>query len=335
MFLYFFFVNFSDQLRQLEKKENVNVGKKATRQSFGENLSRLGEIHKEIVVLDADLSKSTKSEMFAKKFPERFFEMGIAEANMIGTSAGLAFSDKIVYICSFAVFVTGRYDIIRMSIAYPKANVRIVGTHSGVGVGEDGNSQQALEDISIMRSLPNMAVVQPADDIETAKLMEYSVKHDGPMFIRLTRQGVEDVNSKDNYQFEFGKGVVLKDGKDFTMIATGGTVFHTLKAAEKLENNGISTRVVNIHTIKPIDRELIIKCAKETKGLFTVEDHNIIGGLGSAVCEVVAEEHPAKIYRHGLPDVFGLSGSPDELYTHFKIDTDGIYEVSKRFYDSL
>ena len=221
---------------------------KATRASFGDAIVKLGEKYPEIVVLEADLGKSTQSYKFGEKFPDRYFEMGIAEANMIGTGAGLAFSGKSVYICSFSCFVTGRYDIIRMSLAYPKANVKIIGTHAGIAIGEDGNSQQGLEDISIMRSLPNMSVIQPADDIEAEQVIEYSVKHEGPLFIRLTRQKLESVNSE-SYQFKYGKGVVLKDGKDLTIFATGGLVYNSLQVAYHLEREGIDARVVNIHTI--------------------------------------------------------------------------------------
>ncbi len=296
---------------------------KASRVSFGEAIAELGEKHPEIVVLEADLAKSTYSYHFGERFPERYFEMGIAEANMIGTGAGLAMTGKTVFICSFAAFVTGRYDIIRMSIAYPNVNVRIIGTHCGVAIGPDGNSQQGLEDMSIMRSLPNMGVIQPGDDMETRQAIDYSLKHKGPLFIRLTRQKLEDINSK-NYQFQYGKGVILKDGKDITLFATGGTVYNTLQAAHRLEKAGIKARVVNIHTIKPIDEELIIRCARETKRIITVEDHNIIGGLGSAVSEVISEHYPVLLKRIGLNDCFGESGAEKELYKKFGLDTESI-----------
>lgn len=297
---------------------------KATRVSFGEALAELGEKYKNIVVLDADLSKSTKSELFAKKFPERFFPMGIAEANMIGVGAGLALTGFIPFICSFGVFVTGRYDTIRMSIAYNMANVKIIGTHAGLGIGEDGNSQMALEDISIMRSLPNMSVLQPVDDIETKKMIEYAVIHNGPMYIRLTRQNVEDINKPD-YKFNFGKGVVLKDGKDLAFFATGAVVYNALKAAEELEKEGIRVKVINIHTIKPIDKELIVKTCEKIKRIISIEDHNIIGGLGSAIAEVIAENGlNAQLKRLGVNDVFGESGSPSELYKKYGLDIVGI-----------
>ncbi len=303
---------------------------KPTRVSFGEALAELGEIYRNIVVLDADLSKSTKSDEFAKKFPDRFFQMGIAEANMVGVGAGLALSEFIPFICSFAVFVTGRYDTIRMSIAYTEANVKIVGTHCGTGIGEDGNSHMALEDISLMRSLPKMSVIQPVDDIETKQAVKFIVKHKGPVYLRLTRQALENINSSD-YQFNYGKGVVLKEGKDVTLIATGALVYNVLKAAEELEKDNISAKVINIHTIKPIDKELIIDSAKNTNRIMTFEDHNIIGGLGSAVAEVLAENIPTKLKRIGLRDVFGESGSPEELYKKYGFDKDGIKNSVKDF----
>ncbi|MDH5682469.1 MAG: transketolase family protein [Spirochaetota bacterium] len=303
---------------------------KASRVSFGETIAKLGDKHPEIVVLEADLAKSTYSYLFGEKFPDRYFEMGIAEANMIGTGSGLALAGKTAYICSFACFVTGRYDIIRMSIAYPKANVRIIGTHAGIAIGDDGNSQQGLEDISIMRSLPNMAVIQPVDDMEAEQAIEYSVKHKGPMFIRLTRQKLEPINS-DNYRFQFGKGVTLKEGKDLTIIATGGVVYNALQAAYHLDKEGVSCGVINIHTIKPIDKELIIKAARETRRLVTVEDHNIIGGLGSAVSEVISEHYPVHLRRIGLNDCFGESGDPAELYQKHGLDIAGIQKTVKDF----
>lgn len=306
-------------------------GAKATRASFGEAIVELGEKHSQIVILEADLGKSTHSLKFGAKFPERYFEMGIAEANMIGTGAGLALAGKSVYICSFSCFVTGRYDIIRMSLAYTNANVKIIGTHAGLAVGEDGNSQQGLEDISIMRSLPNMSVIQPADEIETKQAIEYSVNHKGPIFFRLTRQNVEPINS-DSYCFEFGKGVVLKEGTDISLISSGGLIYSTLQAAYRLERVGIKARVVNIHTIKPIDEELIIKCAKETKRIVTVEDHNIIGGLGSAVADVCSEHYPVLIKRIGLNNCFGESGAPEELYKKYGFDVEGITESVLKFF---
>jgi len=296
---------------------------KSTRLAFGETLAQLGESYPDIVVLDADLSKSTMSNLFAKKFPERFFEMGIQEANMIGVSAGLALSGKIAYACSFACFITGRYDTIRISVAYTKANVRIIGTHAGIGIGEDGTTQMGLEDVSLMRSLPNFCVCQPCDEIETRELIKYSVKHQGPMYIRLTRQNVDKIFD-DDYQFEFGKGVQLTDGNDAVIFATGALVAESLKASKILKEKGINLRVINIHTIKPIDKEIIIKSARECGLIFTAEDHNIIGGLGSAVAEVLSENYPARIVRIGLPDVFGESGTPEALYKKYGFDAESL-----------
>ena len=250
----------------------------ATRKSFGQALLELGGIDERIVVLDADLSKSTMSNMFAEKYPDRFFEMGISEANMIGVGTGLALAGKKPFICSFACFVTGRYDTIRISVAYSEAPVRIVGTHAGIGIGEDGNSQMGLEDLGLMRGLPHMTVIQPADDIETRLAVKWMAENDVPSYIRLTRQNVKDVHGPD-YTFEIGKAVELVSGKDVTVMATGGTVYHAVDAAEILKKDGISAGVVNIHTIKPIDGDAVRKYARSTGHIITVEDHNIIGGL--------------------------------------------------------
>lgn len=296
---------------------------KSTRLAFGETIAQLGEEYQNIVVLDADLSKSTMSNLFAKKFPERFFEMGIQEANMIGVSAGLALSGKIAYACSFACFITGRFDTIRISVAYTKANVRIIGTHAGIGIGEDGTTQMGLEDVSLMRSLPNFSVCQPCDEVETRELIKYSVQHKGPMYIRLTRQNLDKIFD-DDYKFEFGKGVQLTEGNDAVIFATGALVSEALKASKILKEKGINLRVVNIHTIKPIDKEIIVKSAKECELIFTAEDHNIIGGLGSAVAEVLSENFPAKIIRIGLPDVFGESGTPEALYKKYGFDSESL-----------
>jgi transketolase len=302
---------------------------KSTRLAFGEELAALGENHQEIVVLDADLSKSTMSQIFASKFPHRFFEMGIEEAHMLGASAGLALSGKIPYCCSFACFITGRYDTIRISIAYSNANVRIIGTHAGLGIGEDGTSQMGLEDISLMRSLPNFTVCQPCDEIESKALIRYSIRHKGPMYIRLTRQNLDDVNNND-YNFAIGKGVQLTNGNDAVIFSTGALVAESLKSSIKLKEHGVSLRVVNIHTIKPIDKDLIVKCARECSNVFTAEDHTIIGGLGSAVCEVLAESYPKFVNRIGLNDVFGESGTPESLYKKFGFDAEGIAKTILR-----
>jgi len=302
----------------------------ASRDSFGDTILRLGASHPEVVVLDADLSESTRSKKFAKQFPERFFQMGIAEANMIGVAAGLSLTGKVPFCCSFACFLTGRFDQIRMAVCYSATNVRLVGTHAGAGIGEDGYSQMGLEDIALMRALPTMAVIQPGDDLETIGAVEYLVGHKGPAFLRATRQKLPRVN-KEGYKFEFGKGVTLVDGTDMTIVASGGTVGGAVAAAEMLAKDGVSVRVINIHTIKPIDTALLAKAARETKRILTVEDHQIIGGLGSAVCEALAELEPVKVRRHGILDVFGESGTPDGLYKHYKLDAAGIAEVAREF----
>lgn len=303
---------------------------KATRDAFGEALVEVGREFPNVVALDADLAKSTKSEAFHKAFPERFFEMGIEEANMIGVAAGMALCGKVPFACSFACFITGRFDQIKLSVAYSGANVRIVGSHSGVGIGDDGYSQQGLEDVALMRSLPTMAVIQPADDLETVGAVRYlAAEHHGPAFLRTTRQKVDRVNA-DDYRFEFGKAVTLKDGRDLTLFATGGTVMHALAAARALEPQ-LSVRVVNIHTIKPLDVTAVERHARETGRCVTVEDHQIIGGMGSAVCEALAESYPVPVKRLGIHDVFGESGSPEALYERHGIDARGITESVAAF----
>jgi transketolase len=309
---------------------------KATRDAFGEALAKLGEKYPNVVALDAYLAKSTKSEVFGKKFPNRFFEMGIAEANMIGTAAGLALGGKIPFACSFACFLTGRFDIIRISIAYAKANVRLVGSHAGVAIGDDGYSQQGLEDVALMRSLPGMAVIQPADDVETEAAVEFLCKHVGPAFLRTTRQKVERVNDPATYKFQFGKAVELvPGGKDAVIFATGGEVFFALHAAEALKQEGFSVGVFNVHTIKPLDAEAVVAAARQAKLVVTAEDHQIIGGLGSAVAEALAEAGVGTpLHRIGLRDTFGESGTPEELLAHFKLDARGIADQVRSFIKS-
>jgi transketolase len=297
---------------------------KATRASFGEALVNLGGEFKNLVVLDADLSKSTKSESFGKKYSDRFFQMGISEMNMIGVAAGLAYSGKIPFLCSFGCFLTGRFDTIRLSVGYSQANVRLVGTHSGIGIGEDGYSQMALEDVGCMRTLPGMAVLQPADDVETKQMMQYLMKHQGPVYLRLTRQNLEPVNGAD-YRFQFGRGVELKSGKDAVVFATGGVTGNSLNAAKQLEKEGLSVGVVNIHTIKPLDVELVSRLSKGVKHVFTAEDHNIIGGLGSAVCETLSSNGVGtRVTRLGVQDTYGESGSPEALYEKHGLDAPGL-----------
>lgn len=308
----------------------MNIDKKiATRQSYGEALAELGEKNKKIVVLDADLSEATKTCIFAEKFPNRFFEMGISEQDMLSTSAGMATSGLIPYATTFAVFATGRaYDQIRNSICYPKLNVKICGTHAGVTVGEDGATHQMLEDINLMRGLPNMIVMSVSDDTQTRWAVEEISKINGPVYLRLARYSTPVIYDK-NQKFEFGKGIQIGNGTDATIIATGICVSEAIKAQEKLQEEGINVRVIDIHTIKPIDKELIIRCAKETKRIITLEDHNIIGGLGSAVCEVLSEEYPTKVERMGINDTFGTSGPAEELIKFFKLDSESIIDKIK------
>ena len=298
--------------------------KKATRQSYGEILAELGMENKDIVVLDADLSQATKTNIFAKRIPERFFDMGIAEQYMLGTAAGFALSGKIPFASTFAVFAAGRaYDQIRNSICYPNLNVKICATHAGITVGEDGATHQMLEDIALMRVLPNMTVLCTSDDTETKWALREAAKIKGPVYIRLSRLATPIIYDE-NQQFEIGKMIQHGNGTDATVFATGVTVAEALKAQEKLKENGINIRVVDVHTIKPIDEEMIIKCAKETKRLISIEDHNIIGGLGSAISEVLAEKYPTKLKRMGINDTFGTSGNAEELMKHFKIDAQSI-----------
>ena len=282
---------------------DLNVTK-ATRQSYGEKLAELGKDNKNIVVLDADLSGATKTSIFAKEFPDRFFNMGIAEQDMMSTAAGLATFGKIPFASTFAMFATGRaYDQIRNSIAYPKLNVKICASHAGVTVGEDGATHQMLEDINLLRGIPNMMVMCTSDDLETKWAVEEIAKYDGPVYLRLCRYATPIIYDE-SQKFELGKGVQIGDGQDATIFATGVTVSEALKAKEELEKEGINIRVVDIHTIKPIDKDLIVKCAKETKKLISIEDHSIIGGLGAAISDVLVEEYPSKLVKMGIKDRF-------------------------------
>lgn len=303
----------------------MNQDKKiATRQSYGEKLVELGKNNSNIVVLDADLAVATKTDLFKKEFPEQFFDMGIAEQDMIATAAGLATYGKIPYASTFAMFAAGRaYDQIRNSICYPKLNVKICATHAGISVGEDGATHQMLEDISLMRTLPNMTVMSVSDDTQTKWAVEEIAKREGPVYLRLGRLA-SPVIYEEGQKFEIGKGIQIGEGRDATIIATGIMVAEAIKAQEILEQKGIHVRVVDIHTIKPIDKELIVKCAKETKRILTIEDHSIIGGLGSAVCEVLAEEEPTKVTRLGMKDQFGKSGEAEKLLEYFGLSAQGI-----------
>ena len=298
--------------------------KKATRQSYGEELAEIG-IDENVVVLDADLSSATKTNIFAKKYPNRFFDVGIAEQNMMSMAAGLATCGKIPYASTFAIFAAGRaYDQIRNSICYPNLNVKICATHAGVTVGEDGATHQMLEDLSLMRTLPNMTVMCTSDDNQTKWAVRKIKEINGPVYLRLCRLATPKIYEEEN--FEIGKGIQIGDGTDATIIATGVTVSEAIKAMEELKERGINIRVIDMHTIKPIDKDIIIKSAKETKKIITVEDHNIIGGLGGAVCEVLCQEYPTKVIRMGINDSFGISGNAEELLKYFKIDKDSIIE---------
>jgi transketolase len=285
----------------------------ATREAYGKALVELGAKNKDVVVLDADLSKSTKTADFQKVYPDRFFNMGISEQDMMVTAAGLATCGKIPFASTFAIFATGRaYEQVRNSIGYPHLNVKIAATHAGITVGEDGATHQSIEDISLMRGIPGMVVINPADAEETRQAIFAAAEHYGPVYIRLGRMAVPDIHDQ-NYKFELGKGEVIREGKDVAIIATGIMVAIAIEAADKLKEEGIEATVVNIHTIKPIDKDLIVEVAKKTGKVITAEEHSIIGGLGSAVAEVLSEEYPVKIKRIGIKDQFGQSGSPKEL----------------------
>lgn len=303
---------------------------KATREAYGQALVELAKNEK-VVVLDSDLAKATKTIDFKKACPERFFDMGISEQDMIGTAAGFAASGKIPFASTFAIFAAGRaFEQIRNSVCYPKLNVKIAATHAGVTVGEDGGSHQAIEDISLMRSVPNMVVLNPADDIEAREAIFAAAEYYGPVYIRLGRSATPTIHNED-FKFEIGKGEVLRAGCDVAIIATGIMVSKALEAAEKLKVEGIDATVVNIATIKPLDKELIIKVAKATCKVVTVEEHSVIGGLGSAVCEVLSQELPTKVKLIGINDTFGQSGTSDELLKHYNLTVENIVETVKAF----
>ncbi|MCR4431774.1 MAG: transketolase family protein [Tepidanaerobacteraceae bacterium] len=299
------------------------MAKIATREAYGQALAELGEEIREIVVLDADLSKSTKTSVFAKKFPDRFFNIGIAEQNLMGTAAGFATCGKIPFASTFAIFAAGRaFEQIRNSICYPNLNVKIAATHAGITVGEDGATHQSVEDMALMRAIPHMVVINPADAEEAKQAVRAAALHKGPVYLRFGRHPVETIFDK-NYRFEIGKGVILREGKDVAIIATGVMVGESLKAAETLSKKGIEAMVVNISTLKPIDKEVIVKAA-ECGAIVTAEEHNIIGGLGSAVAEVLAETRPTIMKRIGIADEFGQSGNPDELLKLYHLTADDI-----------
>lgn len=305
------------------------MSKIATREAYGKALVKLGKMNDDVVVLDADLSKSTKTNDFLKAYPNRFFNMGIAEQNLVGAACGLAAAGKVPFASTFAMFATGRaFEVIRNSVCYPKLNVKIAATHAGITVGEDGGSHQSVEDISLMRSIPNMTVVVPADGIEAEKMIFAAAEFDGPMYIRLGRSAVPTIFEED-YNFEIGKGVVLRDGNDVTIIACGIMVNEALIAADMLKEENINARVINMSTIKPIDTDLIIKAAKETKAIVTAEEHSVIGGLGSAVSEVVSESNPIIVKKVGMNDCFGESGTPGELLEKYGLTAEKIVEKVK------
>ena len=306
------------------------VKKIATRESYGNALVELGREHDNVVVLDADLAAATKTGIFKKEFPERHIDCGIAECNMIGIAGGLSLTGKVPFASSFAMFAAGRaFEQVRNTVGYPKLNVKIGATHAGISVGEDGATHQCNEDIALMRTIPNMVIINPADDVEARAAVKAAYEHVGPVYLRFGRLAAPVLNDNPEYKFELGKGVTLREGKDITIVATGLEVSFALEAAQMLEKDGIDARVINIHTIKPIDEEIIVKAAKETKKIFTVEEHSIIGGLGSAVCDVVCEKQPAQVYKIGMRDRFGESGPAMELLHKYELDAEGIYNQIK------
>lgn len=307
------------------------MDKKATREGYGDGLVALAEIRPDLVVLDADLAAATKTSIFKKAYPDRHFECGIAEQNMMGVAAGIASTGKLVFASSFAMFATGRaYEIVRNSIGYPGLNVKIGGTHGGISVGEDGATHQCNEDIALMRTIPGMTVINPADYIEAKAAVLAMAEHQGPAYLRFGRLAIPVFNSPD-YKFELGKGVTLKDGKDITIIATGLMVAEAIEAGKALAEQGIDARVINIHTIKPIDRDIIAKAARETGKIVTVEEHSVIGGLGSAVGDVVLEEYPVPVVKIGINDVFGHSGAAKDLLAEYGLTAENIVKTTKAF----
>ena len=310
-----------------------DVKKIATRDSYGNALAELGTAHENVVVLDADLAAATKTGVFKKAHPERFIDCGIAESNMMGVAAGLAAAGKVPFASSFAMFAAGRaFEQIRNSIGYPKLNVKIGATHAGISVGEDGATHQCNEDIALMRTIPGMVVINPSDDVEARAAVKAAYEHVGPVYMRFGRLAVPVINDREDYKFELGKGVVLREGKDLTIVATGLPVSNCLEAAaEKLAADGIDAKVINIHTIKPLDEELIVEAAKATGKVVTVEEHSVIGGLGSAVCDVLSEKAPTQVMKIGINDTYGESGPALELIAKYGLDTESIYQKIKAF----
>lgn len=310
----------------------ADVKKIATRDSYGNALVEVGKEHEDLIVLDADLAGATKTCVFQKAFPERHWDCGIAEANMTGIAAGLATCGKVPFISSFAMFAAGRnFEQVRNAIGYPHLNVKIGATHAGISVGEDGATHQCLEDMALMREIPGMVVINPADDVEARAAVHAAYDYVGPVYLRFGRLAVPVINDRPDYKFEIGKGVVLKEGTDVSIFATGLEVAETLEAAKMLEADGIHAEVINIHTIKPLDKELVVASAKKTGKVVTVEEHSINGGLGSAVCEVLCEECPTKVLRVGVEDKFGESGPAVELLHKYELDAEGIYKKVKAF----
>ena len=301
--------------------------KKSTRQAYGEALAKLGKEKENVVVLEADLSKSTMTAYFKKEFPERHINVGIAEADLIGTAAGFATTGKIPFASTFALFAAGRaYDQIRNSVAYPKLNVKICPTHAGVSLGEDGGSHQSVEDLALMRAIPGMVVLSPADAVETEKMIFAAAEYEGPVYVRLGRLNIP-VLFDDNYKFEIGKAVTLTEGNDVAILATGLMVYEATEAAKQLAEQGIKARVVNVSTIKPLDEETVLKAAKECKFIVTSEEHSVIGGLGSAVSEFLSENHPTKVIKHGIQDVFGQSADGETMLDNYKLRAKDIVEI--------
>ena len=306
------------------------VKKIATRDSYGNALTELGAKHENLIVLDADLAGATKTSIFKKAYPERHIDCGIAEGNMMGIAAGLSTTGKVPFASTFAMFAAGRaFEQIRNSIGYPKLNVKIGATHAGISVGEDGATHQCNEDIALMRTIPGMVVINPSDDVEAKAAVYAAYEHEGPVYLRFGRLAVPVINDRPDYTFELGKGITLKEGNDITIIATGLCVYESLEAAKMLEADGIHARVINIHTIKPLDEALVVKAAKETGRIFTVEEHSIIGGLGSAVCDTLAAQHPARVTKIGVEDTYGESGPAVELIHKYGLDAEGIYKKIK------
>ena len=308
------------------------VKKIATRESYGKALAELGAQFPDLVVLDADLANATKTNTFQKVFPERHIDCGIAECNMMGIAAGLSTVGKIPFASSFAMFAAGRaYEQVRNSIGYPHLNVKIGATHAGITVGEDGASHQCLEDLALMRVIPGMVVINPSDDVEAKAAVRAAIEYVGPVYLRFGRAAVPVINDRDDYKFEIGKGVLLREGTDVTIVATGICVSAALEAADKLAAEGVSAEVINIHTIKPLDKELVAASARKTGKVVTAEEHSVIGGLGSAVCEALAEEAPVPVLRIGMNDIFGESGSAAALVAKYGLDADGIYAKVRDF----